>query len=212
MIPAIDPATGNLPPGVHDATLDEVIERYGATERRRALLVELRDAVNALQAAGCRCLYLNGSFVGGKAEPGDYDVCWDNEGVDLFELMRAAEELLEYRPERRGPRQKARYGGDFFALPPEGRPGREMLAVFQQHGGAGRRGGHPHPVRNRVMIINEREYRGAQATATSLAASLAEVYARPPQQPGGFDPVVRGGLVSQLIEREAELADYEAHS
>ena len=77
MIPAIDPATGNLPPGVYDATLDE-------------------------------------------------------EGVDLFQLMRRAEELLEYRPERRGPRQKARYGGDFFALPPEGEVGREMLAVFQR--------------------------------------------------------------------------------
>jgi hypothetical protein len=132
MIPAIDPATGNLPPGVHDATLDEVTERYGVNERRRALMAGLGQAVAALQAAGCRLLYLNGSFVGAKVEPGDYDVCWENEGVDLFELMRTAEELLEYRPDRRGPRQKARYGGDFFSLPPEGRPGREMLAVFQR--------------------------------------------------------------------------------
>ena len=60
------------------------------------------------------------------------------------------------------------------------------------------------------MIADEREYRSIQATAADLAASLAELYARPPRQSGGFDPVVRGGLVSQLVEREAELAEYEA--
>jgi HTH-type transcriptional regulator/antitoxin HigA len=60
------------------------------------------------------------------------------------------------------------------------------------------------------LIIDEREYRSAQATAADLATSLAELYAKPPQRPGGFEPVVRGGLVSQLVEREAELADYEA--
>ena len=132
MIPAIDPATGNLPPGIHDATLDEIAARYGFTPHRQALLSGLREAVSALQAAGCRCLYLDGSFVSAKEEPADYDVCWENEGVDLFQLMRTAEELLEYRPERRGPRQKVRYGGDFFQSPPEGELGWEMLAVFQR--------------------------------------------------------------------------------
>jgi hypothetical protein len=60
------------------------------------------------------------------------------------------------------------------------------------------------------MIGDDREYRSAQATAADLAASLADLYRRPPGQPSGFDPVVRGGLLSQLIEREAELAEYEA--
>ena len=54
----IDPVTGNLPPGIHDATLDEVAVRYGATARRQALLAGLGAAVVALRAAGCGCLYL----------------------------------------------------------------------------------------------------------------------------------------------------------
>ena len=60
------------------------------------------------------------------------------------------------------------------------------------------------------MIADEREYRSTQATAADLASSLAELYARSARPPGDFDPVVRGGLVSQLVEREAELAEYEA--
>lgn len=132
MIPALDPATGNLPPGRHDASLEEVAIRYGTTMRRQLLLAGLREAIAVLEAAGCRYLYLNGSFVSAKEEPGDYDVCWESDEVDLFQLLRTAEALMEYRPERRGPRQKERFGGDFFALPPVGAIGRDMLDVFQR--------------------------------------------------------------------------------
>ena len=132
MIPPIDPQTGNLLPGIHEATMEEIEERYGYTERRRAMLRGLREATEALRAAGCRRLYLDGSFVSSKIDPGDYDACWEGEGVDPFRLMAAAEELLEFRRARRGPRQKARFGGEFFALAPEGQVGREILALFQR--------------------------------------------------------------------------------
>ena len=132
MIPPIDPSTRNLPPGVHEATLAEIEERYGYTERRRAMLLGLREAAEALRLAGCRRLYLDGSFVSAKAAPNDYDVCWEIDGVDLFQLMGTAEELLEFRRARRAPRQRERFGGEFFSLAPEGPIGREILALFQR--------------------------------------------------------------------------------
>ena len=51
--------------------------------------------------------------------------------MSCFRLMAAAEELLEFRRARRGPRQKARFGGEFFSLAAEGQVGREILALFQ---------------------------------------------------------------------------------
>jgi hypothetical protein len=38
MLPAFDPDSGRLPPGEHVASWDEVVERFGWTERRRRLL------------------------------------------------------------------------------------------------------------------------------------------------------------------------------
>lgn len=41
MIPPFDPAGGNLPPGVHPATWDEIVARYGSTPHRLRLLAGL---------------------------------------------------------------------------------------------------------------------------------------------------------------------------
>jgi len=47
------------------------------------LIVTLRLVLGALTKAGCRRVYLDGSFVTSKPEPGDYDACWDIAGVDV---------------------------------------------------------------------------------------------------------------------------------
>ena len=44
VIPPFDPATGNLPAGVHDATWDEFVARYGHTSHRLRLLAGLKTA------------------------------------------------------------------------------------------------------------------------------------------------------------------------
>jgi uncharacterized protein DUF6932 len=54
VIPPFDPATGNLPPGVHEATWDEIVARYGYTPHHLALLAGLKAALDSLRAAGCR--------------------------------------------------------------------------------------------------------------------------------------------------------------
>jgi len=61
------------------------------TPQRRQLLDGLAHTIEVLAAAGCRRLWLNGSFVTAKDEPADFDACWDPEGVDL--LLRIGETL-----------------------------------------------------------------------------------------------------------------------
>ena len=81
MIPDLT-ADGLLPKGVHPATLEEVIERFGGNEQRRKLLKGLTEALILLRSAGCRRVFINGSFVTSKQRPNDIDVCWDIAGVD----------------------------------------------------------------------------------------------------------------------------------
>ena len=71
-----------LPPGVHVATSHELAQRFGTNERRREILEGLLRAVQALKAAGCRRVYVDGSFVTSKELPRDFDGCWDDAGLD----------------------------------------------------------------------------------------------------------------------------------
>jgi hypothetical protein len=118
---------GNLPPGVHWATWEEFAERFGVSDHRRRLLEGLRSALVLLKAAGCRTVYVNGSFVTAKDVPGDFDACWDVTGVD--------EDLLApvfFDFSRRRAAQKAMFHGEFFpAQLPEGMSGRTFLEFFQ---------------------------------------------------------------------------------
>lgn len=108
MIPPFDD-NGKLPPGLHWATWDEIVERFGGTERREELLAGLRRALDALRDAGCRVAYVDGSFVTAKLRPGDFDGCWEPDGVDLRRLDPT---LYDFAPGRRA--QKRKYGGELF--------------------------------------------------------------------------------------------------
>ena len=67
-----------LPLGVHAATQEEVVQRFGeATARRRVLMDRVAEWVVLARALGAHGLLLDGSFVTVKPEPGDVDaVCW----------------------------------------------------------------------------------------------------------------------------------------
>ncbi|HTW08421.1 MAG TPA: hypothetical protein VME46_12970 [Acidimicrobiales bacterium] len=108
MVPAFDDF-GRLPLGEHTATWEESVEPFGWNPHRRRLLDGLADGLEALAAAGCRQVWLDGSFVTSKDEPTDFDACWDIEGVDLDRLDPV---LLDLSAGRRA--QKARFGGEFF--------------------------------------------------------------------------------------------------
>jgi hypothetical protein len=109
VIPPFDPATGNLPPGVQEVVWEEFVARYGSTPHRLALLAGLKAALDALHAAGCRRAYVDGSFVTAKAQPGDFDGCWEVDGVDLARLDPV---LVTFANRRTA--QKRQYGGEMF--------------------------------------------------------------------------------------------------
>lgn len=69
-----------LPPGIHDATLTEVEQCYATNVIRKTLYDGFRKGVIALSNAGCKAIFLNGSFVSDKPDPGDFDSCWDPTG------------------------------------------------------------------------------------------------------------------------------------
>lgn len=126
MIPPFDDS-GNLPPGVHEATWDEFADRFGITPQRRALLAGLYSALQVLQSAGCRAVYIDGSFVTNKLVPNDFDACWDIEGVNPDQLDPV---LLTFDDRRAA--QKAKYLGELFpAQLTEGGSGGSFLAFFQ---------------------------------------------------------------------------------
>lgn len=108
MIPQFD-ADGLLPPGIHWATWDEVAATFGSTPWRRRLLDGLEMAIDSLRRAGCRTVYIDGSFVTGKEVPNDFDACWEEAGVEpeLLDLV-----LLQFDAGRAA--QKARYLGELF--------------------------------------------------------------------------------------------------
>jgi hypothetical protein len=76
-IPEMD-ETGFLPEGVHEATLDEVRERFGRfqrTVRRPALFAKLSLFLAEVRACDLvEAVILDGSFVTAKDEPSDIDL------------------------------------------------------------------------------------------------------------------------------------------
>lgn len=110
MIPEFD-ENGNLPPGIHWATWEEFIDRFGNTPRRSRLIKGLKMAIEQLFAAGCQTIYIDGSFITNKLNPGDFDVCWDANGVDINYLESIAPILYN---SQRTANQKSLYGGEFF--------------------------------------------------------------------------------------------------
>jgi len=129
MIPGADP-DGNLPPGIHQATWEELERAFGSGAVRARLLDGLYRVALALRAAGCETLYVDGSFVTTKEKPGDFDACWEPIGVDASRLDPV---LLDFSNARLS--QRLKYGGEIFpssfraeAKPPH----RTFIEFFQQ--------------------------------------------------------------------------------
>ena len=65
---------GLLPPGIHPASMGEVVEKLGFSPKRQDLIEQgLKPMVERLKALGVRDVYLNGSFTTAKPSPGDID-------------------------------------------------------------------------------------------------------------------------------------------
>lgn len=115
-----------LPPGIHDATLQEVEQRFATNKTRRALFEGFKRGVQSLKRAGCKTVFLDGSFVSDKPFPGDFDACWVPEGMDDKELDPV---LLDFDDHRK--KQKLKYGGEFFLSSILADGSRPFLEFFQ---------------------------------------------------------------------------------
>ncbi len=98
-----------LPPGVYDATLKEVETRFATSAHRKHLFSGFKNGVMALRKAGCRKIFLDGSFITEKPIPADFDVCWDPVGVDAAKLDPVFRDFKDKRK-----KQKDRFYGEFF--------------------------------------------------------------------------------------------------
>jgi hypothetical protein len=132
MIPDFDDE-GKLPEGIHSATWKEIWDRFGTNAYRRRLLRGLKMALDSLKRAGCRTVYIDGSFVMAKDHPADFDACWDATGVDPSRIDPV---LLIF--DRGRATQKAKFGGELFPSTAradhQGRTYLEFLQIDKESG------------------------------------------------------------------------------
>jgi len=89
---------GNLPPGIHRATLEEIAARFGQeSELRQTQMESLTWLVDLARRAGVQRIVVNGSFVTDKLEPNDVD-CVLLIGPDFPRDAEAEVELLAGLP------------------------------------------------------------------------------------------------------------------
>jgi hypothetical protein len=76
-LPEADSVTGYLPAGDHEATLEEIEERFGSKGPQRKRVMEgLRFVVEHLRQRNVVEIYVSGSFVTAKERPKDADVVY----------------------------------------------------------------------------------------------------------------------------------------
>ena len=116
-----------MPQGIYPAPWAEIEKRFGHNRHRITLLAGCRKALAILGRAGCRTVFLNGSFVSTKPLPADYDAAWETRGVN-FGLLDAV--LLDFSLGRAA--MKAKFGGELFPAHAMASPGVPYLEFFQK--------------------------------------------------------------------------------
>lgn len=101
---------GNLlPDGDHLATWGEIVERFGGNPRRQGLCDRLIGFLRQARRCGFLRVYLFGSFISAKDDPGDVDLLWIHEqNLDRGRLSKECSDLLDY------PMMKERVNWDMF--------------------------------------------------------------------------------------------------
>ena len=98
-----------LPPGVHNATIEEIEARFATSDHRKRMFLGFKNGMEALCKAGCRKIFLDGSFITEKPFPGDFDACWDPIGVDVTKLDPIFRDFSDARK-----KQRDCFHGEFF--------------------------------------------------------------------------------------------------
>jgi hypothetical protein len=122
---------GVLSSGIHWSTIEEIKDKLCFSEKRTRLVAGLELAIVSLKRAGCKTIYLDGSFSTSKELPGDIDVCWELGIVDLNILFAIEPVFFDFTFKRKA--QKDKFGCEFFpadsiAEPPD----KTYFNFFQQ--------------------------------------------------------------------------------
>lgn len=116
-----------LPPGIHSYSLQEFELVFVTNPTRRKQYYGLLQALSLLQYADCQTVYIDGSYVTEKPDPGDYDACWDPTGVDIKELDPIFLDFDNFRAN-----QKKAFEGEFFpATAKADNKGHNFIDFFQ---------------------------------------------------------------------------------
>jgi len=110
VIPDFD-KNGNLSPGIHEATIQEIKAYFANNMHRKKLFEKLLKVLKILGDCSCTEVYLNGSFITLKSEPRDYDLCYEPTGIKGTDEFK---QFLKTRDLR-----KEKYLGDIFPRLPQ---------------------------------------------------------------------------------------------
>lgn len=128
MIPKLVKLRGSpfrvLPPGVHRAEIGEVEERFGTNFQRKVICGGFTKACSQLRTAGCKEIYLNGSFVTENPMPNDFDAAWETSGV-LENLLNPV--LLDAGSDA----QRGEFWGELYPVTASIEASMEIVRFFQ---------------------------------------------------------------------------------
>jgi hypothetical protein len=86
-----------LPPGDYLATWQDVIQRFSGNEKRQGFCTRLKAILDQAKICGFVKVYLFGSFISAKDDPGDVDLLWVYaENLDTESLSQGCKDLLDY--------------------------------------------------------------------------------------------------------------------
>lgn len=89
----------------------DVQTRFAYNRKRRKLFQALEKVISILRECQCPEVFLDGSFITKKEEPGDYDLCYEPTGIVATDNLRTFFITRETRKEE--------YLGDIFVRMPQ---------------------------------------------------------------------------------------------
>ena len=105
--------SGLLPNGIHRATWNELVEKFGINDHRLKLLEGLKKGLNILRQYGCTEACVDRSFVTSKPFPNDVDVCYNNTGINWKKFIK---DHPEFNDVKSGSKiQNEKYQSEFYA-------------------------------------------------------------------------------------------------
>ena len=119
---------GFLPEGIYLTTWEQFTDRFCYNTTRKILAKYLHIGLLAFKNAGCKEVYVVGSFVTSKLEPSDYEICWNPNGVDTA----AIDPLLTFKGDVNHKQQNDKYKGSWVSTALVAQDGRPVLEWFQQ--------------------------------------------------------------------------------